>query len=70
MEDDHKYMLEHLDPIIGTGIVGIAVDDETFSEPCYALRVKKSKNGPVKLVWIMCDPEGNGPGHLNIEDEE
>ena len=21
-------------------------------------------------VWIMCDPEGNGPGHLNIEDEE
>ena len=20
-------------------------------------------------VWVNCDPEGNGPGHLNIEEE-
>ena len=20
-------------------------------------------------VWVDCDPEGNGPGHLNIEEE-
>lgn len=21
-------------------------------------------------VWIMCDPEGNGPGHLEIEESK
>ena len=21
------------------------------------------------VAWVDCDPEGNGPGHLNIEEE-
>lgn len=24
------------------------------------------KNGQERDVWVNCDPEGNGPGHLEI----
>ena len=25
--------------------------------------------GKTVVAWVDCDPEGNGPGHLNIEEE-
>ncbi len=34
-------------------------------EPGFGLRVRKG--GTTFHVWVDCDPEGNGPGHLEIE---
>jgi hypothetical protein len=28
--------------------------------------VFKCRDGKIRTAWIMCDPEGNGAGHLDI----
>jgi hypothetical protein len=28
--------------------------------------VFRSKDGSISTAWILCDPEGNGGGHLDI----
>ena len=45
-----------------------------FGQAAYGLQVKmpaKPGQRSRKLhAWILCDPEGNGPGFLDIQEEE
>lgn len=66
-DEDARYCLEQCKKLIGYQIVSICEDPENNS---YGLMVEKI-DGPktdAKLCWIDCDPEGNGPGFLQIED--
>jgi hypothetical protein len=38
------------------------------SMPGFGLQVRRGKQ--LFNVWVDCDPEGNGPGHLNIVREQ
>lgn len=39
---------------------------KTSDSEAFGLKVQLA-NGDFRSVWIECDPEGNGPGHLAIE---
>lgn len=54
----------------------IVKDDEGINgEPLYGIvfRGLPSRGWPknqMRTAWIMMDPEGNGPGFLNIQDSK
>jgi len=56
----------HLKPLAGGKIESGIVDDTEPNRPFYGLRV--TNNGKNYNVWVSRDPEGNGPGHLDIEE--
>ena len=59
------FYVEHLLPLVGGVITQVLVDDvPELGETCYGFRVEKK--GKTLDCLIMCDPEGNGPGHLMI----
>jgi hypothetical protein len=61
--DDHN--VDHLLPLVGGVITKVLVDEgDGNDETCYGIAVEK--NGTQYECLIMCDPEGNGPGHLYI----
>jgi hypothetical protein len=51
-------VFKHYKRLLGRTIVQIAEDDEDDTAGFIL------DNGDV--VWVMCDPEGNGPGFLDI----
>ena len=60
------FYVQHLLPLVGGVITQILVDDDPeLGETCYGIRVEKK--GDSFECLIMCDPEGNGPGHLMIQ---
>ena len=63
---------KHLLKLVGGTITAIAEDDhdetlEIFGESIHGL-VITMPNGKKVNAFIMADPEGNGPGHLHIEE--
>ncbi len=58
----NQYLEKHLKPLIGQKIIGLIEDPEGGF---YGFRVEGGVN-----VWVLCDPEGNGPGHLDIVKDE
>ena len=50
--------------LLGFAVVG-ACHTEDFGS--FGLTLKKGRK--TLNIWVDCDPEGNGPGHLNIEEE-
>ena len=56
-----EYMEKHLAPLVNQTITGLVTDGDD-DEAFYGL---KFGNGTV--AWVLCDPEGNGPGHLDID---
>lgn len=52
--------------MLGGTVVKVAVDPEANS---WAFQLR-FPNGRKADVWVMCDPEGNGPGHLDIVHPE
>ena len=48
-----------------TSVVETPDDEDHF----YGLKIK-TKTGKTVTAWIQCDPEGNGPGFLNIQEDE
>ena len=50
--------------ITGYRITNTLVSDDKES---WGFRIV-SPRGKVKVVWVDRDPEGNGPGHLDVED--
>ena len=63
------FYIEHLLPLVGGVITQVLVDDvPELGETCYGFRVEKK--GKRFDCLIMCDPEGNGPGHLMIVKEK
>jgi len=62
------YNIQHLMPLVGGVVTQILIDDvPELGETCYGLRIKK--DGRNYDCFIMCDPEGNGPGHLEIHKD-
>ena len=60
--------LERLVPeLVGLTIVGGAIDD-TGKHWGFVAEGKKSGERIKKVVFVLCDPEGNGSGFLEIED--
>ena len=60
--------LDRLVPqLVGMTITGGAVDE---SGEYWGFVVEGKKQGKTvkKVVFVNCDPEGNGPGFLEIED--
>ena len=58
-------MVEHLSRLVGKKIIGLAVTDEVPNyDTLYGLRLSGGL-----IAWIQCDPEGNGPGFLSIEQD-
>lgn len=57
------YLIKHLSPLLGRKITGLIEDNsDKTTDPFPGFRLD---NGT--LVFVSCDPEGNGPGHLMIE---
>lgn len=63
------HLVEHLMSLQGGTILGVAVttDDVGAHDRIAALIVEK--DGKKMNCWILRDPEGNGPGWLDIEEE-
>lgn len=72
IELEEKSVEFNLSRIIGGRITGASVRvDQGLKENVYGLNITvESIQGPDRklVVWIMADPEGNGPGHLDIEE--
>ena len=60
--------IEQLIPkLVGLTITGGAIDD-TGEFWGFVAEGKKRGKRIKKVVFVLCDPEGNGPGFLEIED--
>lgn len=69
------FNIEHLSRLRGGAICNVIVDRTAvaeFGQPLYGLQViiPATSGQPERSmhVWILCDPEGNGPGFLEIEE--
>ena len=63
-EQNCKYMAEEIsEKLVGCRIMSalLSEDSESFG------LLLAGKKGPIQ-VWVNCDPEGNGPGWLSIEE--
>lgn len=52
--------VNHLKQLIGKGVVSLVASNHDDSG-IYGLKFHDGT-----IAWILCDPEGNGPGHLDI----
>ena len=58
------YEIAHYKKLVGRKILSILWEDfEGHPLPVLVLSGKDSK-GRLATIAVMCDPEGNGPGHL------
>jgi hypothetical protein len=64
--EDVTYAAEQLKQLVGGKITDtvVASDGESYGF------VVKTKGGTEKVCWVDCDPEGNGPGWLQIEEQK
>lgn len=60
---DVKFAMKEIEKLVGYKVTGVCADRGGES---YGIVMEKGKDK--KLCWIDCDPEGNGPGWLEIED--
>jgi hypothetical protein len=51
---------EHYGQLVGKEVSGV-VEDASGEFPCYGLQFTDGS-----IAWILADPEGNGPGFLEI----
>jgi hypothetical protein len=66
--DEVKAGLERLVPqLVGLSITGGAIDD-TGEYWGFVAEGQKDGIAVKKVVFVLQDPEGNGPGFLEIED--
>lgn len=66
MSDTMSWIVKHYGPLVGSKIVKLAVRHEYHGgEPTVGLCLERDHLATT--VWILQDPEGNGPGHLEIE---
>jgi hypothetical protein len=57
----------HYQQLVGGTVTEIAWDVESFGEATPVLKVLLP-SGRVLQCVVLCDPEGNGPGFLDIAD--
>ena len=62
-----EWIKKHYGQLVGYKIKAIARDDNPDAdEPWIGLVLEKRKKE--KVAWILMDPEGNGTGHLDIQE--
>jgi len=59
-----KFYIKQLEQLVGGQVVGCATDG---SPEGFVGLVVKTKSGK-KIVWFLCDDEGNGPGSFDIQN--
>lgn len=65
-KEPQDYTAEHLHQLVGKKVTGIAKDEDGGEfDTAYGLMFDDGT-----IAWIMCDPEGNGPGWLDIAKEK
>jgi hypothetical protein len=58
---------EHYSQLIGWTVKGLAVDNNDPDEQEFMGLIME--RGPKqKIAWVLMDPEGNGPGFLDIQN--
>ena len=58
----HHRTINHLHQLAGKTVQNVAyAPAEGYSEALYGMEFTDGT-----IAWILCDPEGNGPGHLDI----
>ena len=57
----------HYQQLVGGTVMEIVWDVESFGEATPVLKIRLPDGRPLQCV-VLCDPEGNGPGYLGIED--
>lgn len=67
--EDVKYAAEHLKQLIGFKIVDTVTTPDNESYGFVVERKALKKPYAKKVCWVDCDPEGNGPGWLQIEEK-
>ncbi len=60
--------IQNANQLLNGAIEAIITNEPDDSMPGFGLQVRHSKQ--LFNVWVDCDPEGNGPGHLNIVREQ
>lgn len=58
----------HYQQIVGGCVTGIAWDVDSFTRPAPVLTVRMPSGTKLQCA-VLCDPEGNGPGFLEIIPE-
>lgn len=58
----------HYQQIAGGTITGIAWDVDSFTHPAPVLMVRMPSGTKLQCA-VLCDPEGNGPGFIEIVPE-
>ena len=58
-----KFYIKQLEQLVGGRVVGCAKD----TQEGFLGLVVKTKAGK-RIVWFLCDDEGNGPGSFEIQD--
>lgn len=63
-------ILNALTPLVGAKIIGLSRTGETSSDDeIFGLDIVMP-NGEKKILWLLSDFEGNGPGGFSLEDAE
>ena len=62
-----KNLIEYYKKIVGP-INGGTITGLIQSQDSWGLAIKKGEK--VFKVWVDMDPEGNGPGHLDVEEDK
>ncbi len=67
--EDVKFAADELKKLIGWQIVDTVMTPDNES---YGFIVQKDPHGePIerKVCWVDCDPEGNGPGWISVQEQ-
>ena len=65
MNSDTKATLAHCRQLVGRKIVDVVYSGDEGPDNEFEFVGLVFDDDAV--AWILCDPEGNGPGHLDIE---
>jgi|TARA_R110000824_G_C14804279_1_gene634770 hypothetical protein len=58
---------EHYSQLIGWTVKGLAVDNNDPDEQEF-MGLIMERGSKQKIAWVLMDPEGNGPGFLDIQN--
>ena len=64
MDKQTQFYLKQLEILVGGTVVGLAHDGSSEGFVGITVKTKAGK----KIVWFLCDDEGNGPGSFDIQD--
>ena len=66
--DDVTFAADQLKQLVGFQIVDTVMTEDGESYGFIVQRDQHGKSIERKVCWIDCDPEGNGPGWVSIQE--